>query len=199
MYTFLAEDNHESKKAKGINKNVVDNELKCGDYKNYLLNKSYMRHKMNGIQSENHNIGSCSISKISFSSQYDKKYILKEGYSRTEGRQFLLIFALVRTAILRKIISPCYKKLNFSFNKIMEDYSPKQKIKKIQKQKSITKPINETSKKILRVLQKSSQDEIMQTIEIKMEIDGDGYLFSNTFQAYNKKARILNILNFQAS
>ena len=68
MYTFLAEDNHESKKAESINKNVVDNELKCGDYKNYLLNKSYMRHKMNGIQSENHNIGSYSISKISFSS-----------------------------------------------------------------------------------------------------------------------------------
>ena len=45
MCTFLAENNHESKKAKGIIKNVVDNELKWGDYKNYLLNKSYMRHK----------------------------------------------------------------------------------------------------------------------------------------------------------
>ena len=28
MYTFITEDSHESQKAKGINKNVVNNELK---------------------------------------------------------------------------------------------------------------------------------------------------------------------------
>ena len=33
MHTFITEDNHESKKAIGINKNVVDDELKYKDYK----------------------------------------------------------------------------------------------------------------------------------------------------------------------
>ena len=28
MYTFIAEDNHKSLKSKGVNKNVVDDELK---------------------------------------------------------------------------------------------------------------------------------------------------------------------------
>ena len=39
MYTFITEDNHESKKAKGI----IDDELKYEDYKNALFNRSYMR------------------------------------------------------------------------------------------------------------------------------------------------------------
>ena len=36
MYTFITKDNHESKKAKYINKNVFEDELKDGDYKNYF-------------------------------------------------------------------------------------------------------------------------------------------------------------------
>ena len=49
MHTFITEDNHEYKNANGINKNVVDDALKCEDYKNVLFNKSYMRHEMNRI------------------------------------------------------------------------------------------------------------------------------------------------------
>ena len=52
MYAFITEDNHESKKAKGINKSVVDNELKYEDYKMVLFNKSDMRNEMNKIQSK---------------------------------------------------------------------------------------------------------------------------------------------------
>ena len=37
------------KKAKGIYKNLVDDELKYEDYKNFLLNKSYMRRKTKRI------------------------------------------------------------------------------------------------------------------------------------------------------
>ena len=33
MYAFIKEGNHESKKANGINKKVVDDELKYKDYK----------------------------------------------------------------------------------------------------------------------------------------------------------------------
>ena len=37
MYTLTTEDNHE--KAKGINKTVVDDELKYEDCKNVLINR----------------------------------------------------------------------------------------------------------------------------------------------------------------
>ena len=33
LYSFITEDKHKSKKAKGINKNIVDDELKYKDYK----------------------------------------------------------------------------------------------------------------------------------------------------------------------
>ena len=52
MFTFITEDNHESKKAKAINKNFVDDELKYENYKNILFNRSYMRHEMNRIQNQ---------------------------------------------------------------------------------------------------------------------------------------------------
>ena len=37
MYAFISEDNHESKKVKGIDKNVVNDELKYEDYKNCFV------------------------------------------------------------------------------------------------------------------------------------------------------------------
>ena len=47
IYAFKKEDHHESKKAKSINKNAVDHELRYADYKNVLFNGSY---KMNSNQ-----------------------------------------------------------------------------------------------------------------------------------------------------
>lgn len=44
MQTFKTEDNHKSKRAKSINKHVVNYELKYEDYKIALFNKSYIRH-----------------------------------------------------------------------------------------------------------------------------------------------------------
>ena len=45
IYTFITEDNHECKKAKGINKYVVDDKLKYEDFENILFNRSIMRHE----------------------------------------------------------------------------------------------------------------------------------------------------------
>ena len=78
MYTFITEKNHGSKKVKSIPKNVVDGKLKYEDYKNVLFNRSYMRHEMNRIQSQDHNMGSYRVNKISLSSYDDKKYILRD-------------------------------------------------------------------------------------------------------------------------
>ena len=44
-YTFITQDNHDFYKAKGINKNVVVDELNYEDCKKFLLNRSYMRHE----------------------------------------------------------------------------------------------------------------------------------------------------------
>ena len=75
MYTFITEDSHEFKKAKSINENVDDDELKYEDNKNVLFNRSYMRHEMKIIQSKYHKIGL--IDRTSLSSYDDKK-----GYCR---------------------------------------------------------------------------------------------------------------------
>ena len=69
------------KKSKGINKNVVDDGQEYEDYKDVLLHSSYMRHELNRIQSKAHNIGLYQINNF-LSSYNDKKYILKDGYSR---------------------------------------------------------------------------------------------------------------------
>ena len=106
IYTFTTEDNHESKKAKGINKNAVNDELKYVDYKNVLLNSSYTKHEMDRIKSKDYDIGSYRTNKISLSYYDDKKHKLEDGtfshfnkstlqpYKNNfaEYRQFLLIF-----------------------------------------------------------------------------------------------------------
>ena len=40
IYTLIAANNHESKKAKGINQNFLDNKLKFENYTNILFNRS---------------------------------------------------------------------------------------------------------------------------------------------------------------
>ena len=52
MYSYIIEDNHECKKTKSINNNVVEDKLKYNDYKNFLLNVAYINHEMNRIRSK---------------------------------------------------------------------------------------------------------------------------------------------------
>ena len=55
-YTFITKAINKSKIVKCINKTVVDDDLKYGDYKNVFFSRSYMRHEMNNrAQSEAHN------------------------------------------------------------------------------------------------------------------------------------------------
>ena len=81
-YTFITVHNHHSKKAKGINKRIVDDELNYEDYKNVLLIRSCMTYEMSRIQSKNDNIDLHRINKISLPSHDDKKCILKDGCSK---------------------------------------------------------------------------------------------------------------------
>ena len=69
-YTFITEGNRESKKAEDINKCVVGDELKYGDYNKFLFNTSHFKHEINKIQSKDHNTGSYKINKISIKFLY---------------------------------------------------------------------------------------------------------------------------------
>ena len=81
MYSYLVDDNSEDKKAKSVNKNVVAT-ISHNEYKDILLNKKYLRHSMNSIQSKDHRIGSFEINKIYLSCFDDKIYIQNKGCNR---------------------------------------------------------------------------------------------------------------------
>ena len=78
MYSFLV-DNNNHKKAKGVNKNVVQT-IPHNEYKDILLNKKCLRHSMKRIQSKVHKIRTYEINKISLSCFDDKMYIQNNGY-----------------------------------------------------------------------------------------------------------------------
>ena len=78
MYPYMVDDNSETKKTMGVNKNV-DATISHNEYKDVMLNKKCLRHSMNRIQSKDHRIGTFEINKISLSCFDDKIYIQNYG------------------------------------------------------------------------------------------------------------------------
>ena len=78
MYLYLVDDNSELKKAKDVNKNVVAT-ISHNECKDLLLNKKFLRHSMNRIQSKDHKIRTYEIGKIPLSCFGDKIYIQNNG------------------------------------------------------------------------------------------------------------------------
>ena len=79
MYSYIKEDQKGGKTAKGIKKNVIKNNIMHDDYKETLFNNKQMHHKMKTIRSENHQLGSYELNKVSLSCFDDKRYIRKDG------------------------------------------------------------------------------------------------------------------------
>lgn len=79
MYSYIKDNDDNSKTAKGIKKIVIKNDIKHEDYKNTLLNNKQMYHKMKTIRSENHQLGSYELNKVSLSCFDDKQYIHNNG------------------------------------------------------------------------------------------------------------------------
>ena len=79
MYSYMKENQHCCKTAKGIKRNVIKQTITYENYKETLFNNKQMHHKMRTIRSHNHELGSYEINKISLSSFDDKRYILKDG------------------------------------------------------------------------------------------------------------------------
>ena len=78
MYSLVAVDGKENKKAKTVNKNVVKN-TRHEEYIDVLFNKKLMRHKMKRILIKLHRIENYDVCKISLSCFDDKRYILDDG------------------------------------------------------------------------------------------------------------------------
>ena len=79
MYSYIKDDNKGGKTAKGIKKNVIKEDIKHEDYKDTLSNNKEMYHKMKTIRSENHELSSYEINKVSLSCFDDKRYIHEDG------------------------------------------------------------------------------------------------------------------------
>ena len=79
MYSYIKDNNKGGKTAKGIKKNIINNNIKHTDYKNVLLENRQIQHTMKTIRSSKHQLGSYEINKISLSCFDDKRYILTNG------------------------------------------------------------------------------------------------------------------------
>jgi hypothetical protein len=80
MYSIKTEKD-ETKKAKGIKKGVVENNLTYNDFKNSLFDSTRNLISMNTIRSHNHQLMSCEQNKIGLSAYDDKRYFLDNGYN----------------------------------------------------------------------------------------------------------------------
>ena len=79
MYSYKKDNQKCERTAKGIKKNIIKNNLKHRDYKETLFNNNQMHHKMKTIRSQNHQLRSYEINKVSLSCYDDKRYILEDG------------------------------------------------------------------------------------------------------------------------
>ncbi|XP_048584561.1 uncharacterized protein LOC116612479 [Nematostella vectensis] len=76
MYSYVKGDHTGEKTAKGIKKNVIKSNIKHKDYKSTLMDNEQVYHKMRTIRSQNHQLRSYEINKISLGCFDDKRYIL---------------------------------------------------------------------------------------------------------------------------
>ena len=81
MYSYVKDNEKGGKTAKGIKKNVINNNIRHEDYKRTLLNEEQMHHKMRTIRSQRHQLGSYEINKVSLICFDDKRYIHDNGTS----------------------------------------------------------------------------------------------------------------------
>ena len=78
MYSYMKDNQKEGKTCKGIKK-IVKNKITHENYRGVLFNKKQMHHTMKTIRSQNHELGSYEINKVSFSCFDDKRYIHDNG------------------------------------------------------------------------------------------------------------------------
>ena len=76
MYSYVKENGKNKKAAKGERKYVIKKNINHEIYKDWLLNRKQMLHR---VRSECHQLGSYQLNKLSLSCFDDKRYILEDG------------------------------------------------------------------------------------------------------------------------
>ena len=72
LNSFKVEDNSETRKAKGVEKNVIKNALSFEDYKECLFSEKEVMKHVNIIRSKNHDIHSMTVNKLALSAKMIK-------------------------------------------------------------------------------------------------------------------------------
>ena len=78
MYSYLKDNDENSKTAKGVKKNIIKKVIVHQDYLDVLNESKVLNHQMKTIRSDCHQISSHQINKISLSPFDDKRYILSD-------------------------------------------------------------------------------------------------------------------------
>ena len=79
LYSFIMDDGEETKKCKGVKKQVVESSISHEDYKTCLLTGKEQLRKQNILRSYNHEVYTEEVNKIALSAQDDKRFILSDG------------------------------------------------------------------------------------------------------------------------
>ena len=79
MYFIMKADEKNIKRAKGVKKSVIKNQIKHEQYKGTLFGTQQMWHGMNILRSEGHEIYGMLINKISLSPFDSKRWIADDG------------------------------------------------------------------------------------------------------------------------
>ena len=79
LYSFVMDGGEESKKCKGIKKQVVENSITHEDYKTCLLTGKEQLRKQNIIRSYEHEVYTEEVNKIALAAGDDKRYMLENG------------------------------------------------------------------------------------------------------------------------
>ena len=75
LYTFKVEAKGETRKGKGVKKNVIKKSLSFEDYRKCLFSEIEVMKEMNIIRSQNHEIFSMTVNKVALSANDDKRLI----------------------------------------------------------------------------------------------------------------------------
>ena len=79
LYSFVMDDGEETKKCKGVKKQVVESSIRHEHYKTCLTTGKELLRKQNILRSYNHEVYTEEVNKIALSAQDDKRYILSDG------------------------------------------------------------------------------------------------------------------------
>ena len=79
LYSFVMDDGEETKKCKGVKKQVVESSISHENYKTCLLTGKEQLRKQTILRSYNHEVYTEEVNKVALSAQDDKRYILSDG------------------------------------------------------------------------------------------------------------------------